>query len=241
MTPATEQAIRAHAVAEYPRECCGLVVIQKGRERYLPCRNIAPSAEAHFAMSGEDYHQAEDAGEIVALVHSHPDMPAAPSEADRVSCETSGHPWIIVSVMSGVAGELAAIEPCGYQAPLVGRPFVHGVLDCYTLVRDWHAREAGIVLPEFMRHDGWWNDGHSSLYLDNFRNAGCDPITGSPRCGDIILMQIRSKNGVPNHAGIYLGDELILHHLYGRLSSRDLYPGYLRDCTTLIVRHKDLR
>jgi len=34
----------------------------------------------------------------VALVHSHPDAPARASEADKVECEASGVPWLIVSV-----------------------------------------------------------------------------------------------------------------------------------------------
>jgi hypothetical protein len=39
MRQKTIDAIMAHAAAEYPRECCG-VVAQKSRvERYFPCRN----------------------------------------------------------------------------------------------------------------------------------------------------------------------------------------------------------
>lgn len=47
---------------------------------------------------------------------------------------------------------------------------------------------------------------------------------------------MRSKNGVPNHAAVYLGDGLMLHHMYGRLSSRDVYGGYWREVTRLVVR-----
>ncbi len=74
--------IHRHAGAEYPRGSCGLIVIRKGREKYLPCQNAAHGTE-HFIISAQDYAKAEEHGEIVAVVHSHPDAPATPSEADR--------------------------------------------------------------------------------------------------------------------------------------------------------------
>ena len=153
MRKKTLQAIRDHGVAAYPLECCGLVLKAGRREWYQPCRNTAASAE-HFVMSAEDYAAAEESGDIVAVVHSHPDAPAAPSEADRVACEASGLPWYIVAVEKSengdvVAGEIRGFAPEGYRAPLLGRQFAHGVLDCYTLVRDWYARERDIVLPDF--------------------------------------------------------------------------------------------
>src|SRR5579883_570147 len=129
MMPETLDAIRAHAVGEYPREACGLVVILKGRERYIPCRNMAETANDHFVLSPEDYAAAEDQGEITAIVHSHPDGAARASEGDRVACEGSKLPWYIISVLPGAqapeAGEINRIAPEGYQAPLVGRQFHH--------------------------------------------------------------------------------------------------------------------
>lgn len=244
MNHETEAALRAHAAAEYPRECCGLVAVINGRERYLECRNIAETPSEHFVLSPEDYARAEDLGEIIGIVHSHPNVSAQPSEADKVACETSGLPWHIVHVGVDVAvegaapeaGEIVTIEPCGYKPPLVGRPFAHGILDCYALVKDWYTEELDIELPDFERRDGWWDRG-DDLYMRNFEAAGCQQITDKPRRGDIILMQIRAKQ--VNHAAIYLGDGTILHHLHGRLSSRDVYGGYWQETTRLIVRHKD--
>jgi proteasome lid subunit RPN8/RPN11 len=237
MKSKTEADFHAHALAEYPRECCGVVVIRKGRERYVPCRNLAATPDEHFILSPEDFAGADDQGEVVAIAHSHPDVPARPSQADLVGCEASTLPWAIVSVMPGPDGpavtDMQVIEPTGYEAPLVGREWAHGVLDCWALCRDWYARERGVQLPDPTRRDGWWDDGQSDLYADSamaavgFKKIAAEELSA----GDLILMQIRSRNLVPNHAAIYLGDGLILHHMDGRLSSRDVYGGYWAEVT----------
>lgn len=243
------EAIHAHALADYPREACGLLVVVKGRDRYWPCRNLAEKPDEHFRLDPADYAAAEDAGEVTAVVHSHPDEPATPSEGDRVGCEASGLPWLIVSVMPGEAGPaiggVARLEPCGYQAPLVGRTWQHGVLDCWALVRDWYERERGITLPDPPRTDGWWDDGQTDLYAESglqavgFRTIGRqgDLHLADWQVGDLILMQIRAKNLVPNHAGIYLGDGQMLHHLHSRLSSRDVFGGYWLENTVRVMRY----
>lgn len=64
------------------------------------------------------------------------------------------------------------------------------------------------------------------------------PVAGGVadiRVGDVIVMQVRAP--VPNHAGVYIGDGLMLHHLYNRLSSRDVYGGYWQECTRIVLRH----
>ncbi|MBI0320618.1 C40 family peptidase [Streptomyces javensis] len=46
---------------------------------------------------------------------------------------------------------------------------------------------------------------------------------------------------MPNHAGIYLGDGQMLHHLYGRLSEAAPYGGMWSERTRYIVRHEGAR
>jgi proteasome lid subunit RPN8/RPN11 len=260
MLDITEKDFRQHAEQEYPNESCGLIIIFKGREKYFPCRNVATNPTETFTMSIEDYADAEEQGEIVACCHSHPNAVPTPSQADIVSCEASKLVWHIVRVdgEAGIQadGEIGQIgrslnihtfEPTGYKAPLVGRTFSHGVLDCYSLVKDWYKEERGIDLPPFKRADGWWDDGTSNLYMDHMEEAGFYDVgqfqpngkMTQPEIGDMILMQIRSKNGVPNHAGIYIGDGMMLHHLYGRLSSRDMYGGYYQEVTRTFFRYKN--
>jgi len=134
-----QQDAERHAQAEAPREACGLVVVVKGRSIYWPCRNTALGAD-QFSIDPGDYACAEDTGEIVAVVHSHPDATPDPSEADLVGCEASGLEWHIVGLPALV---WRSIRPSGYRAPLVGRQFVHGVLDCYAIIRDWYRQERG--------------------------------------------------------------------------------------------------
>ncbi|WP_043946938.1 NlpC/P60 family protein, partial [Ralstonia solanacearum] len=95
------------------------------------------------------------------------------------------------------ADDVRTIEPCGYRAPLVGRQFAHGILDCYSLVADWYDRERGIYLPDFERRDNWWAEG-GDLYMQHYAEAGFRVVSQDTpeRVGDVILMQVRAP--VPN-------------------------------------------
>lgn len=224
-----QEEAEAAARSGFPREVCGLVVVVKGRERYWPCNNRA-EGDDHFIIDPSDYEAAEDVGEVVGVFHSHCNAPPEPSEADRVSCEASGLEWHIIGIPTG---RWHSFRPSGYQAPLVGRQFQHGVLDCYALIRDWYKRERGIELMDFDRTDRWWHKGQN-LYLDNFGKAGF-VATDELHVGAVLLMQVQAP--VPNHAAIYLGDDTILHHMHGRLSSRDVFGGYFKKNCVKVLRY----
>lgn len=223
----------AHALAEFPRESCGLVIEQQGRVRYWPCQNLAPAASC-FMLAPQDYAAASDVGEVAAIVHSHPRVSEQPSEADRSACEASGLPWHIVSVPGG---RWAHLEPPGYTPDLIGRNWVHGVTDCYTLVRDWYRIQCSIWLSDYARRDEWWLKG-DDLYLDHFADEGFHEIPISQlRSGDALLMAAGSR--VPNHAAVFLGDNMILHHVRGRLSGREILDDTWRRRITHVLRYAD--
>lgn len=228
--------VRAHAAECAPRECCGLAVVTRGKLRYYPCRNDYDGSEDVFHLNPEDYAAAEDAGAVVAIVHSHVNIPPIPSMADQVGVEATGLPWMIVN---HPVGTYTVTEPAGFKAPLIGRQFVHGVLDCYALCRDYYQETCGISLPDFHRDDWWWQKPGQNLYLDNFEKAGFFQVPETElRAHDAILMQAASDR--PNHAAVYIGDNLIMQHVMGRLSSRDVWGGYWRKCATHFLRHKEL-
>lgn len=227
-----QQQIIKHAQKEYPKECCGLLVSCKSEVLYFPCTNLA-KGEEHFILDPRDYALAANRGEVLAVVHSHPDSSPEPSQADKTACEATGVLWYILSYP---ALKWVLLKPTGFLAPLVGRQWAHGVQDCYTIIRDWYRLERSINLPDFFRADEWWLKGEN-LYLDNFEKAGFlkMPQKTELQVGDVILMQIHA--GVPNHAAIYLGDDIILHHLYNRLSTKDTWGGYWRKHAVAILRY----
>lgn len=226
--------ILGHAKEYSFQEICGVIVIIKGRERYIRCRNISDiNSSDHFVIHPEDYANAEDLGEITTIVHSHPKTNPTPSEADLVGIEKSQLPWIIINPCTE---QHTFTKPSGYKAPLVGRTFVFGVLDCYSIVKDYYQDVLDITLGEYYRQDNWWNMG-LKLYRDNYEKEGFSTVDiKDAKLHDLFL--ICNGSSEPNHAAIYLGNEKILHHVQGRLSSIDVFGGFWLQNTWKVVRHK---
>ena len=127
LTDEIKAAIQAHAAECFPAECCGLIV----NDVYVQCRNISKHTD-QFEIHPEDLVAAEDSGETQAFVHSHPNASARASELDLLQIELHQKPWVICAYPDI---EFQVYEPCGYKAPLVGRNYIHGIQDCYSIVR----------------------------------------------------------------------------------------------------------
>lgn len=222
------------AQAAYPEEACALIYIFKGRAKLHVCHNLAPNRYSDFVIGPEDYFEAEEMGEVVGVVHSHPDGTHEFSEADRIAHANSELAWWVVSINPGKPHAWSHLPAVG-KLPLIGRIFKHGVVDCFTLIRDYYKQVRSVRLPDFDRVDEWWNKGYN-LYVDNYEKAGFRKLAESEhiQVGDVLLMNIASDT--INHGAIYIGNNEIMHHLYGRISCKEVYTGYYRDRTGLRLR-----
>ena len=245
LTDEIKEVIQKHAAECFPAESCGLIVDNK----YVPCRNISKHAD-QFEIHHEDLAAAEDIGEIQAYVHSHPNASARASEIDLLQIELHQKPWIICAYPDV---EFQVYEPSGYKAPLVGRNYIHGVQDCYSIVRDFYERELGVHLPDYEREDAWWEHKEStSLYLDNFEKEGFVEVNDL-QYGDVMLCRVGRTEHV-NHAIIWLGDQtelkseqteacvgssIILHHPYGRKSVREVFGRQWQERVVKVVRYEN--
>lgn len=102
------------------------------------------------------------------------------------------------------------------KVPYEGRPFYHGLLDCYTLLQDWYAREQGVVTPHNVERPWMWWNTKQSLYLQHAKEFGFVSAKGEMQVGDVLIFGLGST--VANHCGLYMGGNKILHHINGRLS-----------------------
>lgn len=233
---------KAHARQEYPLESCGLIVSGK----YIACENVADPVDIHnsedknctcqlcsFVIAPDTFAKHMIDGTIDMVIHSHPNGPYFPSKADMECQMTGSVPWAIIVLD---AERIGSPIIWGDQAPIpnvIGREFMHGVTDCYSLVRDCFrlgkdelaAQDikdwpfTPVKLLDLPRNDSWWNDGED-LYEKNFLRAGFVRIDASEaKPGDVFLMKIRSQTS--NHAGVLVSSDLILHHLPERLSRRE--------------------
>lgn len=236
-------AVRQAAIARWPNEACGFVIRQGRKSLAIEVPNSAAQPTSYFLIQPQHYMDAMAQGEIIGIWHTHAECPAVPSMADLAGCEATAKPWYLMSCHKRDDGfdlsELVRFEPCGYQAPYLGRPYAFGSLDCWSLVRDYYLREFGIQLREYPRIENFWKVGHD-LFGDNWEAEGFQlvPRGQEPLVGDLFLFQT-DNSGKPNHIAVYTGDGRILHHARGRLSSSDPYEGYWQKHTVRHIRWRD--
>jgi len=135
LTPAELAAIRQHAEAEYPAECCGLLLVHPStppERKLLPCRNIQDELHARdperfprtsrtaYYIGHEDLlaiSREQSAGwEVAVIYHSHVDAGAYFSETDRRNALVDGQPaypgaiYVVVEVRERRAEDTRAFR-----------------------------------------------------------------------------------------------------------------------------------
>lgn len=217
MIPFIEE-IEKHFEEWYPREGCGLLVVVKGKLEWVPCNNVA-SEEDDFVIDSQQYIEASLKGDIVAVVHSHPDASCEPSQSDINYCNATGIKYYIFSYPSM---NVYTLEPKSTKKHLYGRVYEFGVNDCFEAAKDYYI-EQGLEIPKRpLFEDDWWEkdlDYFTEEYIGTWGFKKVDNL----QKGDLIIFSINSLIG--NHCGVYLGDDIFYHHAENRMSCREnLYP-----------------
>tara|TARA_R100001086_G_scaffold236302_1_gene159677 strand:+ start:144 stop:887 length:744 start_codon:yes stop_codon:yes gene_type:complete len=205
--------IKEYFLEKYPEEACVFIT----PDGVVKVDNIHSEPESNFKIDQSTFVGLNE--NALAFIHSHPDWYPVPSERDMRSQISSAIPWGIISVTKGQV--CSDITWFGDQVPITelkGRPFVHGVTDCYAIIRDWMRLERKITIPDFPRDWEWWMKGQN-LYMDGFAKAGYSIVPQEqiqdegPATGDVFFASIGRNVKVINHGGIYTGNGLGLHHI----------------------------
>jgi proteasome lid subunit RPN8/RPN11 len=201
-----------YAKTQAPEEACGLLAIIKGKETFWPCKNLAEGKFEFFILDPDDWAECEDTGEIIGVIHSHPVGAATPSDNDRAACEHLGFPYFIYSIEHD---HWESFEPTGWKAPsLIGRKFIWGKYDCWSIISDWFLETKNIKIKDFIENPLF----EKGLPITGFKKQESNK---NIKVGDVLLFQ--SVTGNLDHVAVYIGDNMILNHNIKALSCREFF------------------
>jgi hypothetical protein len=198
----------------WPNEGVGYV---KNGE-FFPLENIADDPLRTFHVDSSFLLNEPD-----VLLHSHcrgveveTSDPHSPSYEDLLGQINTGIEWGIC-VTDGVICE----DPIYWgnpknRPPLLGREFIYNAQDCFTLVQDYFFQERGVALPNLPRTPHWNEEGENYIARLHESWGFVQVPLAEALPGDVLVYQVLSQ--VPNHLGIYLGNNEVLSHWTRRVS-----------------------
>jgi proteasome lid subunit RPN8/RPN11 len=224
------------ACYEKNEEACGLL-LNNGQVEW--CQNCAVEPEVDFAIDSRLYAVWEPI--VIAIYHSHINGNRNFTPADVLLAKRTGKPLILYDV---VHSQFSFIDPTG-KTPLLGRDFVYGIYDCFSLIRDWYGQELGIELKDYDRDSIYSGEGDSLIWdswdwdiIDrNTRDWGFHQVK-TPRRGDVIGMSLGGTNTHVNHLALYLGEDRFIHQLLNRKSCEEVWGEPWVSYTTKFWRHE---
>ena len=207
-------------LACWPDEGCGIVDTDNV---FHACPNIHEAPRQSFRIDPKVWIKHK----IKAIIHSHTydkrraplDDPRIPSKADLQGQVATNVEWGIVVTEGENVTEPTWFGDYNHRPQLYEREFIHSAQDCLSFISDWYFQNYNVKLPACPREPDWFETGEN-FTSTNMESWGFETVNKADiQYGDLVMFQVRSD--VPNHLGIYLGGDVVAHHLFGRLSSKD--------------------
>lgn len=231
LTAQQKKEISGLASASPERETCGFILANGA---VVEVANVARDPANQFEISPADY-AANDALGIAGVWHTHLTLEAF-SPLDQQVLLADPMPWAIYCLATGT---FIQCEP-GAPAPLIGRPFVYGIYDCYSLSSDFLAG-LGVTMPPWPRgRYGEWNQPGFLPFDDQASAIGAPVLGGDYQRGDILLFNLGDHAGHTDHIGVFIDHQRFLHHPADRTSRIDRFGSWWDRRLRLVVRPRAL-
>lgn len=206
---------KQHALLAYPNECLGFLF---DNNTYMP---VSEGNDSYVNTTAKIFIEYEDM--IKAICHSHTSDKLWPSKVDMIAQMRSALPSALVFCKENICSEPLFFGDIVFRKEYLGRQYVSGITDCYTLIRDYYWFEKNIFLPEFPR-DNNWHETMQDMYERHLNDVGVDKIElNSIKSGDVVLLKIGKTI---SHAGIFIEPNLLLHHARGKYSIKEPLEKY---------------
>ena len=230
-----KKQIKAPHDKELPRECCGLIVSNRGKMICVPSKNDSFEKD-FFRVNSKDYLKASNLGEIVAVYHSHTNGNQTFSEFDKFNSISHNLTYVMYCPENN---SLLQFSPSyGEFNRYIGRKFEIGNTDCYSLVRDFYESELRVSLGHYYR-DQNWKSHLEELFDKHFENEGFFEVSSLTKY-DCVLFN--SGGDKPcSHIALYLGNGLILHQPARSYSRIESLTGRHLKLIKKVIRNKNVR
>ena len=218
LTEDIKNIIKSHALEKAPEECCGLIFKNDGKLKAFKCKNDSEHPLTTFSIDPLDYLRCAHEGKIIATYHSHKNNDAF-SYLDRENSCNHHLNYVMYNIKSNSFHEYDYKQNKVFY---LNKFFNIGKNDCFTLVRNYLQKNLYIDLPPHVLSA--YNKGalkkdlqkaielieEVSFEYDEKQFYKTYPKNKTDLVkNDIVVLGSRNK---PMHLGVYLGNELILHH-----------------------------
>lgn len=198
------------------------------------CESSGGYGYLHNNAGKPSFSSALDPEKAVGIIHIDKASTLEVSDTIRQEMNTYNLPYTIIGKTKNHSKSYFPdryFERVDYE----NRVFVYGVLDCYTLIRDWYRNNHDVWIPANIdRAFGWWYSGRN-LYVDMYEEYGFVQVYEKIKIGDVLLFKF--DNGMPSHSAIYVGQGNMLHHMIGRFSCVEPFDGIYKTSLAGVLRY----
>jgi len=236
-----KEKIKFEAKKFAPYESCGFIYVDKQTLKFeiFACKNTAKNKVNSFSISPQEYLNCSYLGQIIACYHSHTNDNINFSEIDKENSNKYNIHYILYNLNKDYFNFYI---PNTEKNHYIGRPFILGISDCFTLMKDYAQRERNVFL-NFPKYTAYPKDIKEigALYEKHFLENGfvkLDKNVKLEKDDGIMMIFPAVCEDYPTHAAAYLGDNMILHQPLNSFSCVNIYDNFYKKHTSYVLRYR---